>query len=37
MQWQILIIVYAIILSNTTGQSFWRNNKNTKSDKLVLV
>ena len=37
MQWQSLIMVYTIVLSNTTGQSFWSNNKNTKSDKLVLV
>ena len=37
MHWQISIMIYVIILSNTTGQSFWRNNKNTKSDQLVLV
>ena len=37
MQWQILITIYVIILSNTTGQSLYRNNKNTKSDQLVLV
>ena len=27
MQWQILIRIYAIILSDTPGQSLWRNNK----------
>ena len=37
MQWQILIMIYVIILSNTTDQSLWRNNKNTKSDQLVFV
>ena len=37
MQWQILIVVYAIVLSNTNGQSLWRNNKYTKSDQLDLV
>ena len=34
---QILIILYVNILSNTTGQSLWRNNKNTKSNQLALV
>ena len=37
MQWQILIMIYVIISPNTTGQSLWRDNKNTKSDQLVLV
>ena len=37
MQWQILIMIHAIMLSDTTGQSLWRNKKNTKSDQLVLV
>ena len=37
MQWQILIIIYVIKLSNTTGQILCRNDKNTKSDQLVLV
>ena len=37
MQWQILILIYAIILSNTIGQSLWRNNQNTKSDQFVLL
>ena len=37
MQKQIFIIIYVIILSNTTGQSLWSTNKYTKSDQLVLV
>ena len=38
MQWQILIIIYVIVLSNTTGQSLWGNkNIKIKSDQLVLV
>ena len=37
MQWQIFIILYAIILSKTAGQSLWSNNKNIKIDKLVMV
>ena len=37
MQWQILIVTYEIILSNTAGQSLWRNDKNIKFDKLALV
>ena len=37
MQLQILIMIYVIMLSGTAGQSLWRNNKNSKSDKLVLV
>ena len=32
-----LIIIYVTILFNTTGQSLWVNNKNAKSDQLVLV
>ena len=37
MQWQIFIMIYVIILSNTTDQSLQWNNKNIKSDQLVSV
>ena len=36
-QWQILIIMYAITLSNNAGQRLWRNDKNIKFNKPVLV
>ena len=37
MQRQLFITIYAITLSKTAGQSLWRNNKNIKFYKLVLV
>ena len=36
-QRQIFIAMYAITLSKTAGQSLWRNNKNIKFYRVVLV